>query len=502
MTVVVDYTSKDYPSLVQGMLSHASLVFPQWTSRAEGDFGVMLVEAFAYMGDILSYYGDRIVNESYLGTATQRSSILRLAALLGYAPNGNIAAVGTVTFKSDTTQATSVLVPAHTQVVTGLVSAIDAPIIYETDNDATVPPTGGTITTSVTQGETVGTRIFILHPGAASAETIRVEDLGVSTGAIDQRFTLAQSPVILTSVRVFVDQPDSSLAEAVLEYYSYQYIIDANPTDRAFVATVDDKDVITVQLGDGINGDVPPVGLKLYAAYRVGGGIVGNVAGGLITDIASAISGISVLSSTAMTGGVDKESNDLIRANAPRVYQTQNRAVTLDDYASLAMGVTAVSKAKAVANSYTNVSIYVVAAGGTTASQALLDAVTAYVSARSLAGATVTTMNATLIAVNVGSVGLPVNIGVLPTYSRATVKTNVIAAIRDSLSLLHVDFGTRVSLSSIYQTIASVPGVDYASVAMMARSDSAQTGTADIFFRPWEIAIPGSIEITTIGGVG
>ncbi len=502
MTVVIDYTSKDYSGFKDSMLGHAALVFPAWTSRAETDFGVLLVETFAYMGDILSYYGDRIVNESYLSTATQRSSILRLAALLGYLPHGNIPATGGVTFQTDANQATPVTVPARTQLATGFISSLDAPISYETDYPLTVGPNGDAQTVSVTQGVTAGSRTFILHPGTADQETVLVEDLGVSDGSLDQQFSLARSPVILDSIRVFADQPDPGISEPVEEYLPFRFIIDANPSDRAFVATVDENDIVAIQLGDGINGQIPAANLKMYASYRVGGGAVGNMAAGLVTDISATILGVSILTSTAMIGGADKESNDQIRASAPRAYQTQNRAVTEQDYADLALGVTGVAKARAVANTYSNVVIYIVGDGGTAASTALLDATDAFVTARALVGTTVSVLAATLVLINIGSVTTPVNIGVLPRYSRASVKAAVIAALRDQLSLNNVDFGFRVSLSGIYQTIASVPGVDYASVGMIARADATQAGTADVFFRAWEIPVAGDIQITAIGGVG
>ncbi len=57
---------------------------PEWTDHSPNDLGVLLVELFAYMGDIMLYYQDRIADESYLDTAVERRSIVRLLRLLGY----------------------------------------------------------------------------------------------------------------------------------------------------------------------------------------------------------------------------------------------------------------------------------------------------------------------------------------------------------------------------------------------------------------------------------
>ena len=89
--VSVDYTSRDYYSLREALLERVrervrertrrDNVGKEWTGEDPADFGVALVEAFAYMGDMLSYYIDRVANESYLPTATQRQNILNIAQI-------------------------------------------------------------------------------------------------------------------------------------------------------------------------------------------------------------------------------------------------------------------------------------------------------------------------------------------------------------------------------------------------------------------------------------
>ena len=66
---IIDYTNKDYDSLREAMLELAREKLPAWTDHSPNDLGVTLLELFAYMGDILLYYQDRIANESYLDTA-------------------------------------------------------------------------------------------------------------------------------------------------------------------------------------------------------------------------------------------------------------------------------------------------------------------------------------------------------------------------------------------------------------------------------------------------
>src|SRR5215472_11506493 len=53
---------------------------------APGDLGLQVLEWWAYLADVLTFYNERIANESYLRTAVQPGSIANLVALLGYRP--------------------------------------------------------------------------------------------------------------------------------------------------------------------------------------------------------------------------------------------------------------------------------------------------------------------------------------------------------------------------------------------------------------------------------
>src|SRR5437667_3325255 len=54
------------------------------TTRATGDFSIALLDSWATVADVLTFYQERICNEGYLRTATERRSILELARLIGY----------------------------------------------------------------------------------------------------------------------------------------------------------------------------------------------------------------------------------------------------------------------------------------------------------------------------------------------------------------------------------------------------------------------------------
>src|SRR5437868_1883201 len=81
---VIDYLSRDYDSFRQAIVNLIPRKLPEWTDRSEADFGIALVELFAYMADILSYYQDRVANEAFLTTAQERRSIIDHLRLIGY----------------------------------------------------------------------------------------------------------------------------------------------------------------------------------------------------------------------------------------------------------------------------------------------------------------------------------------------------------------------------------------------------------------------------------
>ena len=90
--ISVDYTSRDYYALREALVKRIQDRIDTWQGNDPADFGVALVEAFSYMGDLVNYYIDRIANESYILTATQRQNLLNLASQFGYTPSGYTAA--------------------------------------------------------------------------------------------------------------------------------------------------------------------------------------------------------------------------------------------------------------------------------------------------------------------------------------------------------------------------------------------------------------------------
>lgn len=493
---VVDYTSKDFSGFQQSLFAYADLVMPQWTSRDTGDFGVLFTDMVSYIGDILSYYQDRIANEAFLATATQRASVLNLAALIGYTPAPALPATGTVTLVSDPSTTSAIVLPAATALITGYQASVDGNITFELDQDTTVPAGGGTVTATVTQGRDQGTYALTVSIGVPSATTYQVLDLGTSTGVAGQAFKLPTSPLLPGTLVVVVQLPGGSAVWSATDS-----LLDAGPVDTVYSVATDATGASEIVFGDGVNGMVPPSGVVVSASYRVGGGAYGNLAANSITDLAQSVTGVTVQSSSQTLGGADAESLDSIRINAPRAWRTQKRCVTLQDYADAALSLSAVSKASAISSGPGAVTVYILAAQRAAPTTALITQVQATLAPLAMAGMSVSVQAGTVVTVNIGTVASPVQLYVQPAYNRAATLGAVVAALQGVFAADAVDFGELMPLSAIYAAIDAVPGVSLVNIPVYVRSDLAQSGTFDAFFRPWECPAAGTFTINATGGV-
>ena len=78
-------------------------VLRQLRTRDDDDFTIALLDAWAVTSDVLTFYQERIANESYLRTATERLSILEQSRLLGYQLAPGLAASTYLAFTMETT---------------------------------------------------------------------------------------------------------------------------------------------------------------------------------------------------------------------------------------------------------------------------------------------------------------------------------------------------------------------------------------------------------------
>lgn len=97
--VPIRYTSRDFDSIKEDLVNYAKRYYPNtFKDFSESSFGSLMMDTVAYVGDIMSFYLDYQVNESFLDTAVEYNNILRLAEQMGYKFKGPSSSTGVVTF--------------------------------------------------------------------------------------------------------------------------------------------------------------------------------------------------------------------------------------------------------------------------------------------------------------------------------------------------------------------------------------------------------------------
>jgi hypothetical protein len=99
------------------------------TSRSSDDYGIAMLELWAYVCDVLTFYQQAIANEAYLRTATQRASLARLAGLLGYRPAPAVSASAYLAFLTNRNASSTVPAGAQEQSVP---PPGKKPVVFET----------------------------------------------------------------------------------------------------------------------------------------------------------------------------------------------------------------------------------------------------------------------------------------------------------------------------------------------------------------------------------
>lgn len=471
----VDYTSKDYDGFRRLLLDAKKEILPDWTTESPSDFGVVLIELFSYIGDVLSFYGDRIANEAFLTTATSRRAVMDIAQMLDYRVTGRGAASVDVQFTLEAGVG-EVTIPAGTKITTRSFDAVSAgedPVTFETLEETVVD----------TDSDTV-----VLIP-AAEGETV-TETVAESDGTINQRFPLGRSPVIFESTRILVDE-----GNGFTEWTPFDRLIEAGENQNAFTVAEDDRGSVEVVFGDNVNGRVPPAGSVITAEYRVGGGEVGNVGPQSLRELPESINHvIDVRNLDAATGGAEAESLRHIRENAPRGLTTLYRAVSLKDFANLTLQVSGVAKARADAPTTNAIVVYAAPFGAGPLSSAKQDEVLEFLDERKL-----TTINVTVDDPVYVPIDITVDVVVRSEFIRGAVESQVEAALVALLDFENVDFAELIPLSQVYDEVNGVDGVSYATVTELDRDGVG--GVENIQLEPFEIPVVGTIEVNATGGI-
>ena len=297
----------------------------------EGSNFSILIDTLAYNSYITAYNTNMAVNESFIDSATLRENVVSLARNIGYVPRSKKSAVATVSFNVDVSSIDAQQVKLNAGLV-ALGAVQGGSYTFSIPEDITVTPNSNGIASfnniSIYEGNYL-TKTFV-----------------VDSSQTNQRFILPNANIDASSIRVEVLEQDSDGDTSLFQYNLYTNIFDVNEKSRLFLVQEVDDEKYQIMFGDNVLGKKPKNGSIITVTYIVTDGEDGNGAanfnfagrltylfGGADVDITS---GISLLTTTQSSENGDSiESIDNIKYLAPRVYASQYRAVTPNDYKSL-----------------------------------------------------------------------------------------------------------------------------------------------------------------------
>jgi hypothetical protein len=465
----IDYTARDYDSILAAMRSLIPGKLSEWTDHgSEADFGRVLLELFAHMGDILSYYQDRVANESFLSTARTRRSVIEHLRLIGYELATAAPATATLEVRVPATVGGTVTVKRGDAFAT--VSERDRPSVRFEYNGAQP------LVVDLDQApidSASGRKTFPLP--VEQGRLVANEVLGVSDGSPDQRYPLRHTPVILRSRSGAADGnrdltvvTQSGTITSVWDLR--ETLAFSHPSQRDYVVEIDEEDQATVIFGDGRLGRIPDNGAEVRASYRVGGGAAGNVGPKKIRTIVAAPSltvlGATVTNPEPAVEGSEREPIERAIRHAPAVFRSLKRAVTTADYEALALDFPGVGKVRARASNWNVVTLHVApAGGGAFVSDVLHRGLLAYFEDKRPISTRIEVVPVSYVDITVTA-----EIGVVPYYEGADVERRVRAAAGAVLAFENVDFDQPVYLSRFYEVIEAIDGVLFANVTEFRRA--------------------------------
>ncbi len=470
----IDYTDKDYEALRRAMLNFAALRLPEWTDRNSADFGMLMVDLFAYMGDVILYYQDRLANEMFLETAREPQSIVNHLRLIGYelAPPKPAAAEIDLVFDPGIP---NVVIPNGAQFRT---VGVEPPQSFEyRDADLTIEL--GSDQVETIDGGLLRYAGLPVHQGVS----VPFQVIGSASPEPNLSFPLAPGPVVADGLAVEVNEGAGWVRWDRRDSLLYDIGPDgrlmlSTPPARHYVLRYDSGGKASVHFGgDQRFGRRPTSGANnIRARYFAGGGAAGNVAPGTIGEALTAIPNLaSVTNPAAAAGGQDAEAIDDAARIGPLAYRARQRAVTSEDFQAMAHLAGGVAKASAKAVAWNHVDLYVAPSGPALvpAPEALRRRLLAFFEDRRMAGTFVRILDAR---------PAPIQLSAAITYDQRyradAVRQAASEAVAQALDFATVEFGQSVYLSVFHDALLRVPGVRTADIRRFQRADAPASDVA------------------------
>jgi len=477
----ISYVEYDFDALLLQLQNRLALQ-SAWKDMYRSATGSMLLELFAAVGTLVLYYVERRAEESYIGTAQNKSSLVNLVRLLNYTPSRNTSSTGTLRFSIAVASSETVFINSLTS-DNPMVCSTSGGVNFLVSTDATILP-----------GQT--------YVDVSGIQGVLVTKSYTSTGATGQEYAIDDTEIENTNVFVYVND---------VLWTKVDSFLDSVTTSTDYMIRSELNDTITIVFGNDVFGKAPDIGDVIDVKYVQSDGLDGNVySTGLITtvlstvyDSASSVVVVTVTNTSNFLGGDDADTAEDIRSRAPNVFATGDRLVTKSDF------VAAINDYPSVADSnvwgeneesapnydmYNQVKIVAVLQNWILPDATFEAALSEYLYEKSLMTVRYSFVDADILEI-IPTLVIKVIKGQSLSYIESLVETAVQGqfVLGDTSKL-----GTSIYQSDVINAIANVSGVSYCHVTLKIRKELLSGYNSTYDWAETVTALPvlaGSVEI-------
>ena len=288
----------------------------------------VLLDVLAYNTHYNAMNAHFALNEAFLDSAQIRGNVVTRAKLLGYVPRSILSPRATVTITVDVsgesgTIPTTLTLPRGTKLKT-LIGGEE--FQYVVLDNHTAPLESNKFTFS---NITICEGFF------------REIKYRVDNDIENQKFQLSDDHADTSTLRVRVQENEESTAFDI--YTKFESLSTVNEETKTYYLQQNSNEYFEIYFGDGVTGFKPTNNNIVTLDYVITKGDESNGAGDAVNsatgfsavDNVGGFSTITILTNALSAGGVEEETSESIRFNAPLTFTSQNRAVTADDYAAI-----------------------------------------------------------------------------------------------------------------------------------------------------------------------
>ena len=288
----------------------------------EGSGMAVLVDLLAYNTHYMGYYANMLGNEMFLDSSSLRESVVSHAKHLNVHPTSRKASRAklNITF-TPTGSPVSLTIAKNTK----FTSSIDGVAYTYATNKTITIPRSSTGTYSVTGLEIIEGRILNKAYSVVGADDT-------------QRFVLPNPSIDISTITVNVQKSSTDSEVFTFADGNAIDVTTIKGTDRVYFLQEVEGGKYEITFGDGAVGRQLSDGNVVFIEY-----IVTNGTGGNFASTFTAVGSVAQLSSSqytlttneSATGGADAQGIESLKFQAPKLYQTQNRATTKYDYKAI-----------------------------------------------------------------------------------------------------------------------------------------------------------------------